>query len=144
MKEIVEFTTSIEISASSEKVWNCFVDTSKYPQWNPFIKAIWGRFALNKKFYEIGFVANRVFLPFPMTVISFRENEEITYEGSLPGFFGHHVYRLEKKDLNITVFSHAARFHGFWVRRSKAHIEKDVKRVHEEMNLALKKRVEGS
>jgi hypothetical protein len=140
MNEKVEFTTAIEINASPEKVWNIFTDTSKYSEWNPFIKAIWGKFALNEKFYEIGYVANHIYLPFPMTVTTYIPNKEITYEGSLPGFFGHHVYSFQEIEKNKTTFSHAASFSGLFVRSSRDHINKDVKRVHGEMNLALKKR----
>lgn len=143
MEEKVEFTTSIEINANPSKVWSIFTDTSKYSQWNPFIKTIWGKFALGERFFEIGYVADHIYMPFPMTVKVYRENKELTYEGSLPGFFGHHVYSFQEISEGKTVFSHAASFSGFFVQKSKDHIKKDVKRVHGEMNLALKNRAEG-
>lgn len=145
MSKKVEFTTFIEINASAEKVWSIFADTSKYSQWNPFIKAIWwGSYSLHKKFYEIGYVVKHIYLPFPMTVTAYIPNQKIIYQGSLFAFHGHHEYMFQEVEKDKIIFSHAASFSGIFFLRSKNHINTNVRRVHEEMNLALKKRAEES
>ena len=37
-----EISTSIEIEASAEAIWDVVGDLSRYAEWNPFIRKVWG------------------------------------------------------------------------------------------------------
>ncbi|HMV41407.1 MAG TPA: SRPBCC domain-containing protein [Leptospiraceae bacterium] len=143
MSKSIQFTTSVEINANVEKIWNLFMDTSKYSEWNPFIKRVYGEIAPEKTILEFAYFYNHLYLPILMKIIEFENKKKITWVGNFPGFSDHHVYEFQEINNSKTVFSHAATFSGFFAISSKKHIETDVKRVHEEMNLALKKRAEN-
>ncbi len=86
-------------------------------------------------------------MPFEMKVKAFRPPNEFIYESNgnffaKQIFFGHHRYLLEEINSHKTRFSHTAFFDGVIPNLQKDHILKNVKRVHIEMNEALKKRTE--
>ena len=45
----MELNTEIEINASSEAVWNLLTDTSRFPEWNPFIRRVQGELKAGQK-----------------------------------------------------------------------------------------------
>ena len=45
----MELDTEIEINASSEAVWNLLTDTSRFPEWNPFIRRLQGELKAGQK-----------------------------------------------------------------------------------------------
>lgn len=146
MKKL-EIHSYIEINANPKKVWEVFLDTSKYLEWNPFIKMMIGKMAVGETFYEVAYVQDNVYMPFEMKVKAFKPSNEFIYESSenffaKQIFFGHHRYLLEEIGSNKTRFSHTAFFHGVIPTLQKDHILNNVKRIHIEMNEALKKRIE--
>ncbi|MDX1959685.1 MAG: SRPBCC domain-containing protein [Leptospiraceae bacterium] len=143
----MELYTQIEINSSREKIWNVFTDTSKYLEWNPFIKYIFGELKLNNTIYEIGYTEENIYLPYKMKVKTFEPFHQIIFESDLDFFsrlifFDHHRYLLEEIGSKKFRFSHTAFFSGIIAELKKDHILTNIKRVHDEMNLALKKRVE--
>jgi len=42
-------SSEIEISTSAEKVWQVLTDFDSFPEWNPFIKMIEGKFSIRVK-----------------------------------------------------------------------------------------------
>lgn len=143
----LEIHSYIEINASPKKVWEVFLDTSKYFEWNPFIKMVFGKLAVNETFYELAYVNENIFMPFKMNIKTFKPLRELIYESSdnffaKQIFYDHHRYLLEEIDSNKTRFSHTAFFDGFIPNLQKDHILTNVKRVHIKMNEALKKRTE--
>jgi len=143
----LEIHSYIEINANPAKVWEVFLDTSKYFEWNPFIKMMIGKLAVNESFFEVAYVNDFVYMPFAMKIKSFQPPMEFIYESSdnffaKQMFFGHHRYLLEEIGLNKTRFSHTAFFDGVIPNLQKDHILTNVKRVHIEMNEAMKKRIE--
>lgn len=141
--EKLEFITNIEISADSKKVWDIFADFCKYPEWNPFIKTGIGKLELNESILFVDYVANHIYLPFLMKIIKFDLGKLIVWEAKMPGFYDYHEYKFEKIENGKTLFSHKAHFSGILAQSFKNHLEGDIRKVHEEMNLALKKRSEN-
>ncbi|MFK7827326.1 MAG: hypothetical protein AB8G05_24495 [Oligoflexales bacterium] len=61
MQQII---TNIKIKAPKELVWKQFTDTSAYPDWNPFIKKIWGDLKKGY-FWELVYIVGPLYLPCP-------------------------------------------------------------------------------
>ena len=45
----MELNSEIEINASPETVWKLLTDTSRFPEWNPFIRRLSGEFKVGQK-----------------------------------------------------------------------------------------------
>ncbi|WP_258862560.1 hypothetical protein [Sphingobacterium spiritivorum] len=44
-----EIITHIRIQATPLKIWSVFTEFAQYPQWNPFIKSLYGDVRVGKK-----------------------------------------------------------------------------------------------
>ncbi|NNJ56582.1 MAG: SRPBCC domain-containing protein [Bacteroidia bacterium] len=135
----LEIKTTIEINASSGKVWQVFTDFDSYPKWNPFIKKLIGN-------VEEG-ATIEIQLPgmtFKPNVQVYRKNSELKWLGHLlfKGLFdGQHRFQLIEKE-GVTTFVHSEKFNGILVPLFKKKLISETKLEFEEMNRALKKRVE--
>ena len=74
----MEITTSININARPEKVWEILMDFERYPEWNPFVTSISGEKKIGKKL--------KVKLPgmtFTPELITLEEHKEFKWKGKL-------------------------------------------------------------
>lgn len=137
-----EIITSIIINAPIHEVWKVLSDFSRYPEWNPFVLSLTGDV---KKGNRI-----RVKLPgmnFSPVVKAFETNKELRWLGHLfiPGLFdGEHRFELVDKGNNTTGFIHAERFSGILVPLFRKMLDTTTKAGFENMNDALKMRVENA
>lgn len=133
--------TQIKINATAEAVWSVFADFENYPEWNPFIKSLTGEVAARKQI--------AIALPgitFKPTVLKFLKNSELRWLGKLffKGLFdGEHYFILQENDDSSTTFIHGESFSGLLVNLFKNKLTTETKPGFEEMNRALKIRVES-
>ncbi|MEN0051139.1 MAG: SRPBCC domain-containing protein [Bacteroidota bacterium] len=136
----LELKTSIEIKATPQQVWRQLLDFKSYGDWNPFITEINGdAFKGGKLSISAGG------MKFQPTVLVHEENKEFKWLGSLlfKGIFdGAHRFLLEEDSDGHTIFHHSEYFKGVLVPVFKKKLLKDTKASFEQMNEALKKRVE--
>lgn len=133
--------TSIQINASPARVWEVLSDFEKYPEWNPFVSALYGDVAVGKRI--------KVKLPgmnFTPKVLIFKPLEEFRWRGNLffPGLFdGEHSFKIEQTSSNSVVFRHEEYFSGILVPLFKNMLDGKTKAGFEAMNQALKLRAES-
>ena len=137
----LEIKTTIEINASPEKVWQVFADFNSYPSWNPFIKKLNGNVEEGKNI-EIH-LPGMIFKP---KVQVFQKNTELKWLGHLlvKGLFdGQHRFQLIETN-GLTTFVHSEKFKGLLVPFFKKKLLSETRLGFEEMNQALKDRVEST
>lgn len=137
-----QIKTSIQINATPEKVWDVFTDFNSYSEWNPFIKSIKGDVLVGNQI-----AAEIDTMKFKPTILKCKENEELTWMGSLffKGLFdGRHSFQLIISDDGKTTFIHQEHFSGILVRLMKNKLENEFVDKFEAMNKELKERVENS
>lgn len=144
MKEI---QTEIEIEASAERVWQVLTDFAAYPQWNPFVRQAIGIPKTGERLrVHLGPSGTRG-MTFTPTLLSVQPNQELRWLGRLfvPGLFdGEHSFRIEPLAENRVRFVQSERFRGLLVPFLAHSLDTDTRRGFEEMNQALKQRVEGA
>jgi hypothetical protein len=144
MKEI---STRIDINSSADKVWDVLINFDEYPQWNPFVKSIEGEQAKGGQLQIRLQPSGGREMRFTPTVVEFEPNRRFAWLGKLmfSGLFdGRHEFAINEKSNGGVEFVHSERFSGILVPLLWGMIEKDTRRGFEEMNAALKKRVEGN
>ena len=116
MRQII---TKIKIKAPKEIVWKEFTDTTDYPNWNPFIKKVWGNLKKGS-FWELVYIAGPVYLPLPMKVDDKTPNKQISWSGNVPWIlaifsFGQHIFTIEELSKSEVVFSHRCILSGLFM-----------------------------
>ena len=139
--------TEIQIDSPPARVWEIFTDFESYSRWNPFIKGIRGQAVPGGKIIELVYNADYFYLPLPMKILTYEENAELSWGGDVPEFmryisYGHHIFRFAEIN-GKTNFSHEAHLHGVMMVYFRDHIQTSVRRIHNEMNRALKLRAEA-
>jgi hypothetical protein len=145
-----EIFTEIEINASPSKVWQILTDFENYPTWNPFIKKISGIPARNEKL-EVHMPDPRggtmVFTP---DVLVAEKDRELRWLGRSEGdvFNGEHRFLIEpietnNNNNNKVHFMQSEKFTGSMVASLEGWLDTAVKQNFEDMNRALKQRVEN-
>ncbi len=142
MKEI---KTEIEINASAEKVWQVLTDFAHFPDWNPFIRDIIGAFMEGSKL-EIHISTssgkNRTYRP---TLTKVEPNHELRWygKGLLPGLLnGERIFTIEHLEQNHVRLIHREILSGLGTLLGGDRMVKDIRHTFEEMNKALKKKIE--
>ncbi len=142
-----ELRTEVEIDASPERVWGVLTDFASFPQWNPFVRRLAGELGegatLEAELHPPGGRA----MTFRPTVLEATPERMFRWRGRMgpPGVFeGEHRFAIEPLDGNRTRFVQSERFTGALAPLLLLLIEKSTRRGFEEMNAALKRRVEGA
>ena len=94
----MELNSEIEINASSETVWNLLTDTSKFPEWNPFIRRLSGELKVGQKLVVFMQPSGTNGMEFKPDVVKVEPNHELRWLGHLifPGLFdGEHIFQIE-------------------------------------------------
>lgn len=137
MKATIE--TQIDIQANPQEVWKVLMDTAQYPQWNPFVKKLNGIVKVGEKI-KIQLPGMR-FKPIVQEVTINRKFSWIGKLGIKGIFDGHHQFELLDNGTS-TKFIHKEEFNGWLVKWFMKNKSEETKKGFEEMNLALKNRVE--
>jgi hypothetical protein len=136
--------TSIDIAAPTEAVWAALTDFGSYPGWNPFIPSIEGAPAEGARLKVRLRPPGRAAMTFRPTVLEANPGRRLRWLGKLGvrGLFdGEHRFDLEPLPGGRTRFTQAERFAGLLVPLFSGTLA-DTRRGFEEMNAALKARVE--
>lgn len=141
-----EITTSIEIEAGPHRVFETFIDFASYPQWNPFIRTLHGSPVEGARLKVVLQPPGGKAMTFRPRVLRTVASEEFRWLGHLllPGLFdGEHYFRIEPIEEARSRFIHGEIFSGLLVPVMKRSLDGGVRQGFEEMNRALKARVEA-
>lgn len=138
-----EIATRIEIDASARRVWSVLTDFAAYPLWNSFLPKVRGVPEVGERirfWFELprGFRA-----PACATILKAEVERELRWAGRLPGLLrAEHYFVIDGISESKVVFLHGEIFSGLLVPILWPILRGDSRRVYEEMNVALKQRVE--
>lgn len=141
-----EIRTSIVINASAEQVWTVLTNFEKYPEWNPFLKSITGKVKVGNNIVARIEPPEAKGMTFKPRVLAFEPNKEFRWIGHLlfPGLFdGEHIFELTGNTDGTTTFVQREKFRGILVPLFKKMLDINTLNGFNEMNKALKERVEN-
>lgn len=140
-----EIKTSIEIDASASKIWAVLTDFSCYSEWNPFIRSICGEAKPGERLEIFIQPSGGNGMKFRPVILALEPEHELRWIGRfmLPGIFdGEHQFQLESIGENRTRLIHREVFSGLLVPLLWQNLDTQTRQGFEQMNLALKNRVE--
>jgi hypothetical protein len=141
-----EIITEIEINAPPQAVWDVLTDFEGYDEWNPVME-ISGNPTEGDRLTMVLTLPDRKPQPFKPKVLVADEPAEFRWQGRLfvPGLYdGEHWFDLTPlEEGRRTRLTHAETFRGVLVGFINRRIGTEVETAFEEMNAALKARVEG-
>ena len=141
-----EIVTEIDINAPPGAVWAVLTDFASYPEWNPVLE-IDGEATEGERFEVRTSYKNTRPMTFSPTVLVLNEPAEFRWQGRLfvPGLYdGEHRFVLTAlDDGERTRLTHAETFRGALVGFINRRIGADVETGFNQMNEALKRRVEN-
>jgi len=141
-----ELRTEIEINGTMDHVWKVLTDFNSFSEWNPFIKNIEGDLKVGAQLKVLMEPPNGKAMTFKPVVKILEPNTEFRWLGSLliPGIFdGEHIFQLEQINDNKIKFIHRENFSGFLVPLLWKSLNSNTRQGFEEMNKALKEKVEA-
>ena len=99
-----EFQAQISIEATPEAVWKVLVDTSKWPEWDPFCDKIEGTAALGERVKAYSKLSPG--RAFPVKVATFEPGRRMVWTGGMPlGLFkGERTFELTPDGQGRTKF----------------------------------------
>lgn len=134
-----EIKTSIEIKATSSKIWQILIDFENYPNWNPFIKSISGKLKEGGKLN-----INAGDMKFKPQLKVVKPKKQIVWLGKLlfRGIFdGEHRFTIIENTSGSCTFLHEESFNGLLVGIFKKKLD-ETKEGFNNMNLKLKELAE--
>lgn len=140
-----ELKTSIEIDASANAVWTVLMDFDRYSEWNPFIRSIQGETKQGEQLEVFIQPPGSNGMKFRPVIVALQPERELRWIGRLflPGIFdGEHQFQIEPIGENRTRLIHREVFSGLLVPLMRWSLETQTRQGFEEMNRALKTRVE--
>ncbi len=138
-------TSTIVIAASCADVWQCLIDFSAYPSWNPFVRDIQGRPGLDETLKVSLRMVNSSKMRFRPKVVEFEPERRLVWLGHvvLPGLFdGRHEFEIVPNQDGTTAFRQSECFSGILSPLFRRGFDDKVRESFQNMNEALKARVE--
>jgi hypothetical protein len=142
---VKELRSEIEIEAPTERVWGVLTDFAAYPEWNPFIRRVGGRPEVSERLVVRMQPSGTRGMTFRPTVMKVEPGRELRWLGHLlvPGIFdGEHIFEIEELEHDRVRFVQREVFKGLLVPLLARSLDRDTQRGFEEMNRALRGRVE--
>lgn len=142
----LEISTTIEITATYDKVWAILTDFEKYPQWNPFIKSITGNVTVGKTITAVIEPPKSNAMTFKPKILTYIKNRELSWLGHLifPGLFdGKHKFEIIRSLDNTTTFIQSEQFSGILVFLFQKQLKSNTKKGFILMNEKLKELAES-
>jgi len=140
-----EIRSEIDIAATPEQVWQVLMDFDAYPEWNTFIPSLVGEAVTGAKLVARLEPPGARGMTFKPTVMRVERAAAFRWLGHLmlPRVFdGEHIFELEPQD-GGTRFVQREEFRGILVAPLLAMVGKSTAAGFEQMNQALKARVES-
>jgi hypothetical protein len=144
---VKELRSEIEIEAPTDRVWQVLTDFESYPEWNPFIRRVSGRAEVEERLVVHMQPSGSRGMSFRPTVMKVEAGRELRWLGHLlvPGIFdGEHIFEIEELEGGRVRFVQREVFKGLLVPLLARGLDRDTQRGFEEMNRALKERIEIS
>jgi hypothetical protein len=144
---VKELRSEIEIEAPTRRVWQVLTDFAAYPEWNPFIRRVSGRAEVEERLVVRMQPSGSRGMTFRPTVMKVEPNRELRWLGHLlvPGIFdGEHIFEIEELERERVRFVQREVFNGLLVPLLARSLDRDTQRGFEEMNRALRERIEVS
>ena len=142
MKEI---RTEVDIDSSAEKVWQVLTDFGHYRDWNPFIRDITGKLNEGSRLEIQISTSTKKTRKYRPVLTKIEPNHEMRWLGKafLPGLLdGERILTLQRLENNQVRLIHREIFRGIAVSLAGSHLDHEIRRKFEEMNSALKKKIE--
>ena len=141
-----EFRTEIEINATPDQVWDTLMDYDSYPDWNPFVQSASGNQVPGETLQIYIKPPKGMGMTIKPKVRKVEPGKEFRWKGKMfiPGLFdGEHIFELRAIDGGCH-FTQREEFTGILVTIMLRLIGKKTLRGFNEMNAALKQRVESA
>jgi hypothetical protein len=141
-----ELHSQIGINASAERVWRILTDFASYPQWNPFIRRISGELKVGERLEVRLEPPDGRGITLRPTLLSAEPNRQLRWLGHLwvPGLLdAEHSLAIQPLEENRVRFIQSEMFKGLLVPLLARSLDNTTLRGFEEMNGALKERVEA-
>ena len=142
-----ELKTEIEINGTVDRVWEVLTNFSSFPEWNPFIKRIEGDLKVGAPLKVLMEPPGGKAMTFKPVGKILEPKTEFRWLGNLliPGIFdGEHIFQLEQINDNKIKFIHRENFSGLLVPLLWKDLNSNTRQGFEEMNKALKERIEAN
>jgi hypothetical protein len=139
-----EIRTAIEIEASADEVWKVLTDFAAFPEWNPFIRRAEGALVAGQHIAVTMQPPGHRPTSFRPEILSVEPARGFRWLGHvvMPGVFdGEHIHEIEALGPDRSRYIQRERFHGVLVPFFGGML-RDAQRGFDEMNAALKVRVE--
>ena len=139
-------STSVSIEAPPSVVWDVLMDFDSYPEWNPFIRSITGSPAVGTKIEALLGASGKKPMKFSPVVQELSSPSRFSWLGSFgfKGVFdGRHSFELEETTEG-TIFHQHEEFSGILAPIALPALRASTTRGFNEMNQALKERVEAA
>ena len=137
--------TSVDIKASTERVWSLLMDFPGYPRWNPFVRSIEGNPSVGESLRVFIHPPGSNGMRFQPKVLVCDEKRELRWKGKLlmPGLFdGEHYFRLAPSGSDATLFEQGEIFSGVLVPLFRRSLDGATRQGFIAMNEALKREAE--
>lgn len=138
--------TQIEIGAPAHRVWEVLTDFEGYPDWNPFVRSLRGRFEVGESLEVRLEPPGSRGMTFKPRVTAFEDGRELRWLGHLlvPGLFdGEHQFRVEPVDAHRSLLVQREDFKGLLSGLMLRLIGDRTRGGFEAMNQAIKERAEA-
>lgn len=138
-----EIVTEIKIDTSPDKVWGILTEFTRYPEWNPFIRQLFGEAVAGRQLTASICPPGGKAMTFRPKILVAEPNTELRWLGRLliSGLFdGEHYFLLSSLGSDQTRFVHGEKFSGVLVPFLKSQLESGTRAGFEAMNQALKSR----
>lgn len=135
----------MDIDSSPEKVWQVLTDFGHYRDWNPFIRDISGKFNEGSRLEIQISTSTKKTRKYRPVLTKIEPNHEMRWLGKafLPGLLdGERILTLQRLENNQVRLIHREIFRGIGVSLAGSRLDDEIRRKFEEMNSALKKKIE--
>lgn len=142
---MTEIRTDIKIDASAECVWQVLTDFPSYDLWNSVLHPIRGEAKAGARLRVRVRLLGGLGMTFRVTVLRAEPGRELCWKGQFlhPSLFsGEHAFTIELTGNGRVRFVQREVYTGLLVPLVMLIIEASNRRIFEEMNRALKARVE--
>jgi len=139
-----KMTTSIQIAAAPEAIWQVLIDFKSYPEWNPFITSLEGKPELGAQLKAQIAPPESKGMTFTPIVLKAQPNQEFVWLGKLfiKGLMdGEHSFFINDNGDGTCTFEQSEKFSGVLVGLFKKKLFHSTQKGFELMNEALKERV---
>ena len=141
-----ELRAEITINAPAERIWETLTGLESYQEWNPFMRRASGIVQVGERLNVYLKPPGGMGMSFKLRVVKAEPNREFRWLGHLgiPGIFdGEHIFEIESDGDSSCRFVQREEFRGVLAPLMLLLIGNSTERGFDEMNQALKGRVEG-